>query len=114
FLEEPVVRAYPARPSDEEIELYRSVPAGAVLDLPLRATSPGGAGVFATVPAMRAGAWHHQPIAACYNSFATPLQREVEDLAARLPDPHAAAALSALDFRSVLVHESMLDPVERD
>jgi hypothetical protein len=56
------------------------------------------------------GAYHGQPVAACYNSFEVPLQKDVEALAARLPDAAAADALWALGFRTVVVHEDRLVP----
>jgi hypothetical protein len=108
FLAEPTVRAYLARPSDEEIALYRSVPAGAVLDLPLASESERGG--LAAVPALRASAWHGRPIAACYNSFVTPLSREVEEMASNLTGPFGADRLAALGFRSLLVHDAALSP----
>ncbi|HZR84271.1 MAG TPA: hypothetical protein VFD92_24450 [Candidatus Binatia bacterium] len=113
FLEEPVVRAARARPSDEELAVYRAVPEGDVVDVPMRSGASSG-GALAAVPALRAGAWHLRPIAACYGSFTTPVADDVAALVERLPAPDAADGLAALGFRSALVHESLLTPAERD
>lgn len=112
YLEQAGVGAYPARPLAQEIDLYRAVPPGAVLDLPFRRDDPRGA--LAVAPYLRAAAWHRQPLAACYNSFSTPVLDEVEALAERLPDPSVLDELGALGFRRVIVHENLLSTAERE
>jgi len=93
------------------VDLYARIPAGAVLDLPFRFDLRGRLRSMAAY-VLLAG-YHGQPVAACYNSFSTPLQRDVEALAGRLPDPAAADELHALGFRTVVVHEDLLEPAER-
>jgi hypothetical protein len=100
------VEAYHARPPEPLLELYAKLPEGPVLDLPLRWHSWGVLLQMGHYNLL--SAYHHQPIAACYNSFGSPLQPEVEALAARVPDPAALAAVYALGFRSIVVHEEYL------
>ncbi|HEY8516167.1 MAG TPA: hypothetical protein VIS07_11695 [Candidatus Binatia bacterium] len=98
--------AYRVEPSSQDVMLARRVPEGAVLDLPLSYEADGK---LVDMPHyVLLAAYHHQPTAACYNSFRTPLQYEVAELAARLPDPKAAQALHALGFRSLIVHRQRL------
>jgi hypothetical protein len=96
------MKAYDVKPAAEMLEIYTHTEAGAVLDLPFKAVSAQAAyHVFLS-------AFHRQPVAACYNSFASPIAPEIEALAARLPDGRAADALYALGFRTVVVHEDEL------
>jgi hypothetical protein len=100
--------AYRALPASDVIELARQAPEGAVLDLPLTFDA---AGKLLDMPQyVLLAAYHHRPAAACYNSFRTPLQFEVAELAARLPDPAASDALHALGVRSLLVHRDRIQP----
>lgn len=90
------------RPSPGLLELIAKAPDGALLDLPAgRQTG--------FIPRLSRSiflaAYHQRPVAACYNSFTTPLQAEVAALAQALPDPKAADALYALGFRILVVHE---------
>ncbi len=90
------------RPHPKLLALYDSIDEGAVLDIPLES----GFGSFAYLAQhVWLGAFHGQPVASCYNSFRTPIQEEIEALAARVHiDPGAGAALYALGFRTVVVH----------
>src|SRR5262249_50545678 len=49
-----------------------------------------------------------RPPAACYNSFRTPVQEQIDRLAAAVPAPHALDALSALGFRTIFLHRDFL------
>lgn len=98
------VEAVPIRPDESDIELVSRSPAGAVLDLPNR-----GPYLLASSNQLLLGAWHGQPTSACYNSFKTPIQEQIERLAARLPTRHAAEELAALGFRTVYVHRRFLE-----
>lgn len=97
---------YLARPLPGVVELYRRQAPGPILDLPLSFTKVG------FIPWMPhyvfMSAFHHQPVAACYNSFITDVQWEIERLAKRLPDPVAADALYGLGFRTVMLHYELL------
>jgi hypothetical protein len=97
--------ANPVRPPADLVDLYRSDD-GPVLDLPL---------IFNPLGTMRAnphyvflGAFHQRQIAGCYNSFNTQAQDDLVLLANRLPDSDAVAALAALGFRTLMVHEEFL------
>jgi len=104
--------AYRGRPGVKLIRLAREAPAGAVLDLPLRFDR--GSKPLQVIPSyLMLSAYHHRPVAACYNSFRAPLQGDVEELARRLPERAAADALFALGFRSLLVHDDRLSAVQR-
>ncbi|MEW6271753.1 MAG: hypothetical protein AB1689_20920, partial [Thermodesulfobacteriota bacterium] len=98
--------AYRVQPSARAEALARRVPDGAVLDLPL---SFDATGKLVDMPHyVLLAAYHRQPAAACYNSFRTPLQFELAELAQRLPDPAAAEALHALGFRNLVLHRRRL------
>lgn len=97
-----------SRPDAAALVLMDRLPPGAVLDLPL-AFDP--VMKLQTMPGYLLDAgYYEQPTAACYNSFLSGLQAEVERLAAELPAPSAVQALSALGFRSVRVHHDRLGP----
>jgi hypothetical protein len=97
------MRAYSVRPPTALVELYTQTEDGAVLDLPLEFNIRG---LIQDMPHyVFMSAFHHRPVAACYNSFLLPIQAEIEALATRLPDVRAADALHALGFRTVVVHE---------
>jgi hypothetical protein len=100
--------AYEARPRGDVLGVYRGLPEGAVLDLPFSFDLRGELRDMAYYVML--AAYHERPVAACYNSFKGPLQREVETLASRLPDPGAADALYALGFRTIVVHEHLAGP----
>lgn len=95
---------YQARPSERRLAQFERLPPGAVLDLPLDFRKRK----FRLMPVylLEAG-YHARPVAACYNSFVSPLQAEVQRLVQGLPDPNAARALSALGFRSIRVHHRL-------
>jgi hypothetical protein len=57
------------------------------------------------------GAFHRRPLGECFTSFESPLAKEVNALAARLPERRAATALHALGFRNVIVHQEQNTPV---
>jgi len=61
-------------------------------------------GVFLQAHYDLLSAYHHRPVAACYNSFESPLQADMQALAERVPSPDALTELYALGFRSVVVH----------
>jgi hypothetical protein len=111
FEQAPNQTAWRVRPPDELIALYRGAGSGAVLDLPFNFSL--GAKLHDMSYYIFMGAYHGQPVAACYNSFEVPLQRDIAALAMRLPDPAAADALYALGFRTVMVHEELLFPRQR-
>jgi hypothetical protein len=75
---------------------------GAVIDLP--AENPSLAFARRGHYVLTA-AFHRHPTAACYTSFDSPLAPRIEALGVRLPDRGAAAALHALGFRWVILHE---------
>jgi hypothetical protein len=114
FLEEPIVRAYAARPSDAEIALYRRVPPGAVLDLPLSSSEPRGA-----LAALRRSA--PPPGTSVRSRHVTIHSRRRSRATSRSAPgsrgtgaPGALDALAALGFASVLVHEGELAAGDRD
>jgi len=92
------------RPDESDIELISRTADGPVLDLPNR-----GPFLLAISNHLLLGAWHGRPSAACYNSFATPIQEQIERRSARLPVRSAAEELAALGFRTVYVHRSFLE-----
>ena len=96
------LRAYGARPAPGLLALYQRTAPGPLLDLPLES---GRGGAWYMGEHVLLGAYHEQRIGSCYNSFRTPVQDEIEALAARVhQDPRAGAALYALGFRNIVVH----------
>ncbi len=94
--------AYRVRPPDVVLALYDRIGPGAVLDVPYE-RGPGR--FYRQADFVLAGAFHRQRVAACYNSFAVPIQDDVTALAARVfRDAPAADALAALGVRNVLYH----------
>ncbi len=92
---------YRARPPEAEVAQVAKLPAGAVLDLPLDFRKER----LRLMPGyLLTAGYHGNPVAACYNSFLSDVQREVQRLAELLPDRRAAVALSALGFRSIRRH----------
>ena len=103
--------AHAARPSDDDIALVRRLPPGALLDLPL---AVGRAAQLRNGQYLLLNSYSPRPTAACYNSFVSPIQAQVVDLAAQLPEPRAADALAALGFRSLLLHKAEWFPPDFD
>lgn len=106
FAARPALVAAALRPGDDVVAAYRSLPAGAVLDLPVPAEPVRR--VHTNPIYVLLAAFHGQPVAACYNSFTTALQDDVRELARRLPDARAADALYALGFRTIVVHGDLV------
>src|SRR5581483_2687958 len=99
-----------ARPPAPEVEFYRSLPDGAVLDLPYR---PMAVGMMRDLAHdLLAAAYHQKPTAACYNSFSTPIQDRVRRFAYDLP-PAVRDELHRLGFRTFVVHEEQMTDAER-
>jgi hypothetical protein len=98
-------RAYRVRPPAELVRLYGEGGPGGVVDIPMSAAIPTALAEYVFL-----SAYHHQPVAACYNSYTVPILQDVEALVARLPDERAAAALHALGFRTLVMHEERLLP----
>jgi hypothetical protein len=95
-----------ARPDEDLIALLEAGVSGPVVDLPLRFDLDGIISDMAHF--LFLGAYHKHPVAACYNSFFTPVQEGTQRLAAQVPAPGAAEALYALGFRTVIVHEELI------
>jgi hypothetical protein len=98
-------------PPPEVAALYERTPPGAVLDLPFRFDARGRLRLMARYVFL--AGYHGRPVAGCYNSFDTPLQGDIERLAARLPDPGAADEIRALGFGSLVLHGEWLGAPER-
>jgi len=100
------MRAYMVRPPAPVLGLYEKMREGPVLDLPFKTE---GAGFFDMAEYLFASAFHRHRVAACYNSFILPIQKEIELLAKRVQsDPRAADALYALGIRNVVVHQILV------
>ncbi len=101
-----VLGAREMRPRALDVRLMRERVEPPVFPLPFPAPEERfarlGAAHFLLLQAFRPG-----PTAACYNSFASPLTSPLHALAARLPDAEAAQALSALGFRTLLLHRGL-------
>ena len=99
------VEAFTARPPEEDVELLRANARGAILDLP----HVGSANRVAGGGYLMLDAFSPRPVAACYNSFGSPLDAQVAALAGALPRASAVDALAALGFETLLLHADRLD-----
>lgn len=79
-----------------------------VLDVPMELPSLGAQAHF-----LEWATYHGGATAACYNSFTSPVQRAVAEIAERLPDIRAARALAAVGFSSVVLHEELVPRLVR-
>jgi hypothetical protein len=95
--------AWEARPPDAEIALVERSAPGAVLDVPVPFVE--GDVSFKAGPMLLLASYGPRESAACYNSFGSPVQKQVWHLARELPARPAAAALSSLGFETVLARE---------
>jgi hypothetical protein len=102
---QPTFVPYRAGALPEEIRLLSRLPRGAVADLPLRSGD-----LAAQSHLLQWVVYHGQSTAACYNSFDSPVQGDIDRLIGRLPEPAAAEELAALGFRTVVVHGEYLAP----
>ncbi len=101
--------AYEVRPPEEDIELVRAT-SGPLLDVPFAWQGPRKLAMSDDLLRVSYGP---RPTAACYNSFVSPVQRQIDTLAAALPAREAADALAALGFRTVLLEKGQLLPRQR-
>jgi hypothetical protein len=107
FGEPLALTAFAARPPDEDIALMRAHARGARLDIP----HVGGAQSHVTGGRyLMLNAFHPGPIAACFNSFPSPLEGQVAALALALPRAAAVDALVALGFETLQLHADAMDP----
>lgn len=98
--------AHEVRPASDLLALYDRLPAGPVLDVPFDYSA---AGILKYMPHyVFFAAYHHRPIGACYDSFVVQVQQDLATLVSRLPDRGAVDALTALGFRSLVVHDELL------
>jgi len=92
--------SWDARPPAAEIELVRRSGPGAILDAPLPFVE--GDISFKAGPMLLLASYGPRESAACYNSFGSPVQKQISLLAQQLPGRAAADALAALGFETVL------------
>jgi hypothetical protein len=96
------------RPPEQTLAFYEELEhrgdTGPMLELPIDLDSTeylmNGAGMQTLLTA-----YHHRRTSGCYNAKRPPELATVEALAARLPDPKAWAALRAMGFRTIVVHQ---------
>jgi hypothetical protein len=99
----PRVEARTIALDERDLALVTSTAQGAVLDLPHRKGF-----LLANAHHLLLSAYHQRPSSACYNSFSTPLQGQIERLAVKLPARRAAEELAALGFRTLFVHRGFM------
>jgi hypothetical protein len=101
----PWVASAPA----QDVELLRRSGDGAVLDVPYpQMDTPS------SVPLARyllLNAYSPRATGACYNSFVSPVQTQIAEMGAELPDRAASDALVALGFGTVMIDKARIDPV---
>lgn len=100
--------AWHASPPAQDVELIRRVGEGAVLDVPFPQMDTPSAAHLARH--LLLNAYDPRATAACYNSFASPVQVQIAQLSAGLPHHEAADALAALGFATVIIDKVRFDP----
>ncbi|MEW6273343.1 MAG: hypothetical protein AB1689_29035 [Thermodesulfobacteriota bacterium] len=100
--------AWTASPAARDVALLRRVAEGAVLDVPFPEME--GASSINLAQHLLLNSYDPRATAACYNSFVSPVQRQIVALAARLPQRDASDALAALGFGTVMVEKDRLEP----
>jgi hypothetical protein len=96
--------AWEARPPAAEIELVRTSGPGALLDVPLPFVE--GDISFKAGPMLLLASYGPRESATCYNSFGSPVQKQVWLLSRQLPERPAVDALAALGFATVIAREA--------
>jgi len=97
-----VYEAVELRPRSEGLELHgellRSGNTGPLVELPLDELS-----FELQAENLLLSAYHHRRTASCYGSFVPPESRQVQQLAARMPEQDAARQLRELGFTTLIV-----------
>lgn len=99
--------AFAARPPEDDVALLRDQARGALLDLP---HAGGGLQALGSGGYLMLAAFSPRPVAACYNSFPSPLEGQVSALALALPRAAAVDALVALGFETLVLHADRMEP----
>lgn len=97
------MEAWQARPPQGDVDLVRASAPGPILDVPLPYRE--GHIAFGAGSALLRASYGPRDAAACYNSFASPVQKQVWLLSEGLPEPADASALAALGFATVLADQ---------
>lgn len=100
--------AWQASPKAADVALLRRTARGAVLDVPFPLMETPAASNLA--PHLLLNAYDPRATAACYNSFVSPVQLQINELVRRLPDDQAADALAALGFGTLVLDKVRMDP----
>lgn len=99
--------SWEARPAAEVIDLVRSARPGAILEVPVPFVE--GDVSFRSTTLLLSASYGPRDSAACYNSFGTPVLKQVWWLANGLPRPSSTSALAALGFESLFWHRDGSD-----
>lgn len=97
-----------ASPPGQDVELMRRTAERAVLDVPFPEMDTPASVHLARH--LLLNAYDPRATAACYNSFVSPVQRQVLTLSEQLPDRGAADALAALGFGTIVIDKVRVDP----
>jgi len=100
--------AWQATPKAADVALLRRTARGAVLDVPFPLMETPAASNLA--PHLLLNAYDPRATAACYNSFVSPVQVQINELVRRLPSDEAADALAALGFGTLVLDKVRMDP----
>lgn len=91
-----------ARPPEADIELIAKIGPGPLFDHGLAGTSTGAFRLDAA-SALLLSSYAPRPQAACYNSFASPINEQVALLDRDLPSKESVEAIAALGFETILI-----------
>jgi hypothetical protein len=96
------MQPYAVSPQRGAIASFTRLDPGPVLDVPF---DLGFGNFWRMADYVLANAYHHRPVAACYNSFHVLVQDDIARYAARsFEEPRAADALTALGIRNIVFH----------
>jgi hypothetical protein len=95
-----------ARPPEDDVALLRAHAQGALLDIPWRGVQQS----IGNGEDLPLESFSPRPTGACYNSFPSPLQPQLDALVKDLPAPAAVDALVALGFETLLLHLDRVQP----
>jgi hypothetical protein len=102
--------SWEARPPDADIELIKRIGPGPLFDHGLAGTSSGNLRLEAA-SALLLSSYAPRSQAACYNSFASPINEQIAILDRELPSRQSLDAIAAIGFETLLIRlDSNADP----
>ena len=105
----PAYRVLEMRPPPQELALFRELDrlgnSGPLLEVPIKLDWAGYQAMDASQQVLLTS-YHHRRTSGCYASFGPPILKEIERLAADLPQRRAVRALSEMGFTTLIVRRT--------